>query len=77
MQPSRQPVDGEVFTRLLLQNPERVAGLIFSLVPRGTAAADVLPETCAVMWRKFGEFSPGTNFGAWALRIARFQVMSD
>ena len=77
MQPPRQPVDGEAFTRLLLQNQKRVAGLIFSLVPRGTAAAEVLPETCAVMWRKFGEVQPGTDFGAWALRIAPFQVMSD
>ena len=76
MQPPSQPVDGEVFTRLLLQNQKRLAGLIFSLVPRGTDADDVMQETCAVMWRKFGEFQPGTDFGAWALRIARFQVMS-
>lgn len=68
--------DGEVFTRLLLQNQRRIAGLIFSLVPNGPDADDVMQETCAVMWRKFGEFQPGTDFGAWALRIARFQVMS-
>jgi RNA polymerase sigma-70 factor (ECF subfamily) len=75
MQPSLHPVDGETFTRLLLQNQKRIAGLIFSLVPRGADADDVMQETCAVMWRKFGEFQPGTDFGAWALRIARFQVM--
>ena len=27
------------------------------------------------MWRKFGEFESGTNFLAWALRIADYQVM--
>ena len=70
-----EPADGETFTRLLLQNQRRIAGLIFSLVPRGADADDVMQETCAVMWRKFGEFQPGTDFGAWALRIARFQVM--
>lgn len=70
-----QPIDGEAFTRLLLQNQKRIAGLIFALVPQGSDADDVLQETCAVMWRKFGEFEPGTDFGAWALRIARFQVM--
>jgi RNA polymerase sigma-70 factor (ECF subfamily) len=69
-------VDGEAFTRLLLQNQKRIVGLIYSLVPRGAEADDVMQETCAVMWRKFNEFEPGTNFGAWALRIARFQVMS-
>jgi len=67
--------DGAEFTRLLLKNQRRIAGLIFSLVPRGADADDVMQETCAVMWRKFGEFQPGTDFGAWALRIARFQVM--
>jgi RNA polymerase sigma-70 factor (ECF subfamily) len=71
-----QDVDGAVFTRLLLQNQKRIAGLVFSLVPRGADADDVIQETCAVMWRKFGEFEPGTDFGAWGLRIARLQVMS-
>lgn len=75
MPPPPPPVDGEAFTRLLLQNQRRIAGLIFSLVPRGPDADDVMQETCAVLWRKFGEFQPGTDFGAWALRIARFQVM--
>ncbi len=35
-----------------------------------------MQETCAVMWRKFGEFERGTDFGAWGLRVARFQVMT-
>jgi len=68
--------DGGLFTRLLLQNQSRIGGLIFSLVPNGPDADDVFQETCAVAWRKFGEFAPGSNFGAWALRIARFQVMT-
>jgi RNA polymerase sigma-70 factor (ECF subfamily) len=73
--PPSEPADGAEFTRLLLLNQRRIAGLIFALVPRGADADDVMQETCAVMWRKFGEFRAGTDFGAWALRIARFQVM--
>lgn len=76
MPPQPPPVDGEAFTRLLLKHQKRIAGLVYSLVPRGADADDVIQETCAVMWRKFGEFEPGTDFGAWGLRIARFQVMS-
>ncbi|PAW68873.1 MAG: hypothetical protein B9S34_00765 [Opitutia bacterium Tous-C1TDCM] len=71
-----RPIDGEAFTRLLLQNHRRISGLIGSLVPRGPDADDVMQETSAVLWRKFGDFQPGTDFGAWALRIARFQVLS-
>ncbi|TWT80213.1 ECF RNA polymerase sigma factor SigR [Planctomycetes bacterium CA13] len=67
---------GEQFTRLLLQNQKRIWGLILSLVPCGSDADDVLQETCAVMWRKYCDFEPGTDFAAWGLKIARFQVMS-
>ena len=72
---AKQDAGGE-FTRLLLQNQKRIWGLILSLVPNGPDADDVMQEACAVMWRKFGGFEPGTDFGAWGLRIARFQVMS-
>ena len=38
-------------------------------------APDVLQETSMVMWRKFDTFELGTNFFAWAVKIARFQVL--
>jgi len=66
---------GEQFTRLLLQNQKRFWGLIVSLVPIGSDAEDILQETCVVMWRKYSTFEPGTDFAAWGLKIARFQVM--
>jgi RNA polymerase sigma-70 factor (ECF subfamily) len=76
MSESNHQVNGEEFTRLLLQNQKRIWGLILALVPNGPDADDVMQETCTVMWRKLSGFEPGTDFGAWGLRIARFQVMS-
>ena len=76
MSESESHADGGEFTRLLLQNQKRIWGLILSLVPNGADAEDVMQETCAVMWRKFEGFQRGTDFGAWGLRVARFQVMS-
>jgi RNA polymerase sigma-70 factor, ECF subfamily len=38
-------------------------------------AEDVFQETCLVLWQKFNDFRPGTNFVAWALRIAQHKVM--
>ena len=35
-----------------------------------------MQETNAVLWRKAHEFKLGTNFGAWMLRVAYFQVMA-
>jgi RNA polymerase sigma-70 factor (ECF subfamily) len=67
---------GEQFVRLYLQNQRRIYGLILALVPNGPDADDILQETCAVLWQKFDEFDPGTNFAAWSLRIARYQVMA-
>lgn len=67
---------GEQFVRLFLQHQKRIQGLILALVPKGQDADDILQEASAVMWQKFSEFELGTNFAAWALRIARFQVMA-
>ena len=67
---------GEQFVRLYLQNQKRIQGLILALVPKGADADDILQEASAVMWQKFAEFELGTNFAAWALRIARYQVMA-
>ena len=71
-----EPDRGEQFVRLFVQNQKRIHGLILALVPRGADADDILQEASAVMWQKFPEFEIGTNFAAWALRIARFQVMA-
>jgi RNA polymerase sigma-70 factor (ECF subfamily) len=76
MTPAPDRDSGERFVRLFLQHQRRIYGLILALVPRGADADDILQEACAVMWQKFGEFQEGTNFPAWALRIARFQVMA-
>jgi len=67
---------GEQFVRLYLQNQKRIQGLILALVPKGADADDVLQEASAVMWQKFAEFELGTNFAAWALKIARYKVMA-
>jgi RNA polymerase sigma-70 factor (ECF subfamily) len=67
---------GEQFVRLFLQHQRRIAALIQALVPKGADADDILQEASAVMWQKFAEFELGTNFAAWALKIARYQVMA-
>ncbi len=62
--------------RLFLQHEHRIYGLILAMMAYGPDADDVMQETAAVMWRKFDDFTPGTNFAAWSLRVARFQVMA-
>jgi RNA polymerase sigma-70 factor (ECF subfamily) len=72
---ARSSRDAE-FMRLFLRHERRIYGLIFSLVPDWADADDLMQEVSTVIWRKFHEFEPGTNFSAWALKIARFQVLA-
>ncbi len=64
------------FVKLLADHQTAIRSFVISLLPGAPGVDDVIQETNAVMWRKRAEFEPGTNYRAWALTIARFQVMS-
>ena len=66
----------EQLVGLLLKHHRRIYGFILALVPNLSDADDIMQETAFVMCRRFGEFEPGTNFIAWAIAIARNQVIS-
>ena len=69
------PKSHEQFTRLLVANQRRLYGFIFTLVQDHSAADDVLQEATSLLWQKFESFEPGTDFGAWAMKVARFKVL--
>jgi RNA polymerase sigma-70 factor (ECF subfamily) len=39
------------------------------LLGEASGAEDLVQETCLLAWRKFAEFTPGTNGRAWMFRI--------
>ena len=39
-------------------------------------ADEVLQRTNLVLWEKADEFTPGTNFQAWACQVARYEVLA-
>lgn len=61
----------ELFTK----NQRRLYLYILAQVPHPVDAEEVLQETNLVIWRKFEEFELGTNFVAWACRIASYEVL--
>ncbi len=65
------------FLRQMTQFQGRLFGYIFSLLGDPDRANDVLQETNMVLWRDSKEFRPGSNFKAWAFRVAHFQVMAQ
>ncbi|MEO0530021.1 MAG: sigma-70 family RNA polymerase sigma factor, partial [Planctomycetota bacterium] len=50
---------------------------ILSLVVHKQRALDILQQTNLVLLKKAREFQAGTNFGAWACRVAFYEVMAD
>ncbi|MEZ5303933.1 MAG: sigma-70 family RNA polymerase sigma factor [Verrucomicrobiales bacterium] len=73
--PTEDEAREEIVQNLLAMQP-RLRGYIRTLVPSTADGEDVLQETNMVIWRKAEDFEPGTNFSAWACKIAYFQVLA-
>ncbi len=68
------PLHYERFVQLFARVRENLFAYIFTLLPQWSDAEDVFQQTSLVLWRKFGEFQPESNFLAWACRVALFEV---
>jgi len=73
--PKAQQESGE-FVRLMTEHQGRLFAYVYSLLGNPDAANDVLQEVNVVLWRDSREFRAGSNFKAWAFRVAHFQVMA-
>jgi RNA polymerase sigma-70 factor (ECF subfamily) len=62
------------FVTQMLAHQEDLRAFIYSLLPNSPSADDVLQNTNLVLWKKRNSFKEGTNFHAWAFKIARIQV---
>ena len=76
--PAGEPsdLDREEFARLFSRNARRIYGFIMTLVFNHHDAEEVFQNTNVILWNKFADFQPGTNFFAWASRIAYYEVLS-
>jgi RNA polymerase sigma-70 factor (ECF subfamily) len=63
------------FLDLFTQNARRLYAYLFMLLGNDTDADDVFQETSRVLWEKFDQFTPGTDFLAWAQSIAHYQTL--
>lgn len=69
------PDRAEEFVFLLARHERQLGAYVMTMVPHPQDADDILQEAKVVMWRQFAKFEPGTNFGAWARKIAFHQVL--
>ncbi len=74
MESSRTEVSTE-FIQLLTTHQSRLYAYALSLLGDREAAREVMQETNIVLWRKASQFTIGTNFAAWMMKIAYYQVL--
>ena len=72
------PEETEQFVSLLTSSQADIYRYVLALVAaRRDRASDILQEANLVMWRKADSYTFGTDFGAWARKIAYYCVLSD
>ncbi|HSP42015.1 MAG TPA: sigma-70 family RNA polymerase sigma factor [Luteolibacter sp.] len=72
---ANQAAELAAYVKLMTEHQASLRAFIVSLMPGSPDVADVLQETNAALWQKRDRFEPGTNFLAWAFRIARYEVL--
>ncbi len=66
----------ERFVTLFTRNEPALRAFVRSLTYSWDDADEVMQNTGLVLWRKFDEFDPTTNFMRWACVVARFEVLA-
>lgn len=66
----------ELFEDLLSAHQHRVYGYIFAMLRDTADAQDVLQQTAVILWQKFDQFDPETDFFRWAVTVARYEVLN-
>lgn len=79
---TKQPDDRDdrlaEFLELYTSHYPRLQMYVTALMPTAADdASDVLQETSLILWQKFEQYAAGTNFFAWACKIARIQVLKS
>ncbi len=66
----------EAYLRLLTQHDRWLASYVYSLVASAADADDILQEVKVTLWKHFSKFETGSNFRAWARKIATNQILN-
>jgi len=64
------------FLTLLTRHERGIYAYVLGLVGNFADADDVEQEVKLQLWREFDRFEPGSDFGAWARTLARYQAMA-
>jgi RNA polymerase sigma-70 factor (ECF subfamily) len=62
------------FIQLLNTHQNRLYGYLYSLVLDFDDAEDLYQEVATLLWQKFDQYEPNTDFGRWSIRVAHLTV---
>ncbi len=65
----------EQFARLLGSCQRQVFLFALGMLHNTADAEEVLQETNMVLWRKFNQYQPDTDFAKWARQVAYYEVL--
>jgi RNA polymerase sigma-70 factor (ECF subfamily) len=66
----------EEFIELLTSHKHQIFNFIFCIVHSLSDAEDVFQQTSIALWEDFDQFRSNTDFGAWAMTVARFRTLN-
>lgn len=69
--------DSDNFVIEMINCQSRLYAYILSLMFDKERARDVLQQTNLILLEKKNEYSPGTAFGAWACKVAFYEVLAE
>ena len=64
-----------LFLSLFSKSQTRLYAFILMVVHNDNDADEIFQEVSSLLWEQFDKFQEGTNFGAWAVSIAKFKVL--
>jgi RNA polymerase sigma-70 factor (ECF subfamily) len=70
-----QPHQAEQFAALWTSAQPTIAGFIRTLIPDYLQADEVLQRVAVTLVRKFDQYDPQRAFTAWAVGVAKFEVL--
>lgn len=75
MERKAMSTDHDQFLALLASAQPGMQRFVCAQIPNMHDAEDVLQKATVLLWRKFPEYREGTSFKAWAIQVARYEVL--
>lgn len=70
------PDDHERFVAHFVRHQNSIYSFITTIVPNSMDVDEIMQDASLIMWKKFSQYSEGSNFRNWAFQVAKFTAMN-